>query len=1146
MMCILFHCPFQAFSNKILTSARNGELIMWDLNKSGSSKYERRTRDHTRSIHALSYSPILGYYCMTGSADGDLRIWDLRDLSKSIMRIHHASSVRAVVCSPVHWQPLQAITASDNGSIHRWDLKVGQRGQLDRIPAAHSGPILTLDWSLPSSSTLLSAPIRQSAQGSWYSGSNVGLGSLDDIMPGSGGIPESAGGADWEGTGAGWLASGGMDKSVKVWDLTVPTTRSHISHTPTYTLHTAFPVRRVLWRPGYECELAVVSNADFGTTSNTDALSAVSNVTTASNAGVVAGLVSAISSPRIGTVPIGAGEDGPGMEGRAPSVARDGGSDPIEIWDVRRGYIAKWVVNKSAVEGGITDIAFADSHAIWAQHPSGTFSQLDLRHSSRPLDAISRTALSWDAAGTLAFVNDNPSRWDIPYDDTPEKRRNIQDRQGKIKSLGDMHYVPTSQTLGMIAQGSSDDFKMFAKLAKGYIYEGTDKRRICSHNAEIAVEAGKYEAAEAWLMLESLLTDLAADVFPTTLPSLRYASPGLSHSVSAPAAVPTVKTLPASTPHPPRSLSSDADILNKRKNNSPGSRSKLSDGRPETSCQQSPHRITPTSSTTSSPRRSGSGLPQVPASIFSSRESNAGLSMPMLPRLSSSYRRTSFTSPSIRSTHSESPSDSIKSHVSFRHAGEGVLSDSDSSGSDKGDGSGSESSKSEEGTSVRHPVSQNPHPRNNTAHPSPLSQIAVQETWTEDEKEDEDSPSPASTDSESSGASSRRKFSHSAKRGPRRGKTRSRSSTVASLAVSSPCRTLTKQGSHSSIRTVTAVTTPGLDSSHDGALRKDDTACDLVQQRPDVYKSSLHHHRARSEALSSEFLLDADRSAAGEAAPSLKNGCINSDDVRAIIEKEQKLHALGWEALRDAFESFADEGDVQICAFLSVVAPDELKVSKWRARQFLESYIEILSRLRLHASAAYMRRFVEADEIRTTTTLHTTVYTSCSRCRKPIVVPARRVSRAEKISGSYAYCRACRSNPTCCSICHMPVRALLFKCSICMHGGHQECYSKFYRKTRVAVEISTPPSSPHRRPHASPNPGAVPERARGRATSRSGSTIGGDSDGGSDDSAGLRYGDSRFGEDNGLFIGPMHVLRGYPCAAGCGHYCWITNEIPKS
>ena len=29
----------EAFNNKILTSARNGELIMWDLNKNGSSKY---------------------------------------------------------------------------------------------------------------------------------------------------------------------------------------------------------------------------------------------------------------------------------------------------------------------------------------------------------------------------------------------------------------------------------------------------------------------------------------------------------------------------------------------------------------------------------------------------------------------------------------------------------------------------------------------------------------------------------------------------------------------------------------------------------------------------------------------------------------------------------------------------------------------------------------------------------------------------------------------------------------------------------------------------------------------------------------------------------------------------------------------------
>lgn len=36
---------------------------------------ERRIRDHVRSIHVLQYSPVLQSYCMTGSADGDIRVW---------------------------------------------------------------------------------------------------------------------------------------------------------------------------------------------------------------------------------------------------------------------------------------------------------------------------------------------------------------------------------------------------------------------------------------------------------------------------------------------------------------------------------------------------------------------------------------------------------------------------------------------------------------------------------------------------------------------------------------------------------------------------------------------------------------------------------------------------------------------------------------------------------------------------------------------------------------------------------------------------------------------------------------------------------------------------------------------------------------
>jgi hypothetical protein len=120
----------------------------------------------------------------------------------------------------------------------------------------------------------------------------------------------------------------------------------------------------------------------------------------------------------------------------AVSTNRERGSgvgDAVEIWDARRGWIAKWTVRGSAIEGGVTgsfcpdfltapqltrsDIAFRDSHAIWATHSSGMFSQIDLRDATRPVDAIPRMAAAWEASGSLSFVADRKVRWEVPYDD---------------------------------------------------------------------------------------------------------------------------------------------------------------------------------------------------------------------------------------------------------------------------------------------------------------------------------------------------------------------------------------------------------------------------------------------------------------------------------------------------------------------------------------------------------------------------------------------------------------------------------------------------------------------------------------------------------------------------------------------------------
>lgn len=234
-------------------------------------------------------------------------------MSRSVMKIHHPTSVRSLVFSPSLSHPLQAVVGLDNGSIYRWDLQMGQRGQLDRLPMAHTGSILSLDWC-----------------------------STSVTRKGADNVPTQM--------EQSWIVSGGLDHTVKVcrfnlattvadcakmWDLSGSSTSSHIVNKPTYVLHPSYPVRRVLWRPEYPCELALVSNAEFsgGGGGGADLLASprMQNATPAflSAAAPVSDLKDA--------------ERKPGLVG-----------ETVEIWDVRRGWIAKWTVDTSVSDGAVT------------------------------------------------------------------------------------------------------------------------------------------------------------------------------------------------------------------------------------------------------------------------------------------------------------------------------------------------------------------------------------------------------------------------------------------------------------------------------------------------------------------------------------------------------------------------------------------------------------------------------------------------------------------------------------------------------------------------------------------------------------------------------------------------------------------------
>jgi len=114
----------------------------------------------------------------------------------------------------------------------------------------------------------------------------------------------------------------------------------------------------VAWRPGYECELAIVSNAEYATPS-TDLLQP-------STASGPSGLLTRVGSGLgLDSFAKGVGNIESAYAARdklvVPSTGEAKGSasmsllgDAIEIWDVRRGWIAKWSVTGSAAEGGVT------------------------------------------------------------------------------------------------------------------------------------------------------------------------------------------------------------------------------------------------------------------------------------------------------------------------------------------------------------------------------------------------------------------------------------------------------------------------------------------------------------------------------------------------------------------------------------------------------------------------------------------------------------------------------------------------------------------------------------------------------------------------------------------------------------------------
>lgn len=167
----------------------------------------------------------------------------------------------------------------------------------------------------------------------------------------------------------GWLASAGMDGTVKIWDMSA----SNHSLRPVHTLSVARPVQFVRWHASAErpCDVVVT----------------------------------------------------PLPPTSVPGQAEESWQPDIEIWDVRREYLAKETLwtggavvcklfwNLRTLQTGLTPFAaclspYSDTQVLWALNRStSAFQQIDVRHEAvDPLGYCPKVATAWSPEGTVAFA----------------------------------------------------------------------------------------------------------------------------------------------------------------------------------------------------------------------------------------------------------------------------------------------------------------------------------------------------------------------------------------------------------------------------------------------------------------------------------------------------------------------------------------------------------------------------------------------------------------------------------------------------------------------------------------------------------------------------------------------------------------------
>lgn len=195
------------YNNKyVATSTTTGSILIFNAQLSSQvNKLAYKFSDHSRAVNSVSFSQLDQNLLLSGSQDGQMKLWDLRSNTNkpTLTMIGNADAVRCLKFSPFHNKKFVSIF--DSGVIQKWDIR--QATQFEKKLNAHTGPGLTLDWNQE----------------------------LDFIV------------------------SGGRDRQLQIWNMSSNDSRQ----IPEHVIYTSSPISKVSFRPN--SNLTNISNAEIAT-----------------------------------------------------------------------------------------------------------------------------------------------------------------------------------------------------------------------------------------------------------------------------------------------------------------------------------------------------------------------------------------------------------------------------------------------------------------------------------------------------------------------------------------------------------------------------------------------------------------------------------------------------------------------------------------------------------------------------------------------------------------------------------------------------------------------------------------------------------------------------------------------------------------